>query len=315
MLIDDLGMSVIIVDAGRKRAAHLGYSRSGPIDENSFRLANYLVGQDMHAAAIESYQGQLSWYAEETCNFAVTGAVSPLFIDGVEHPCNQAINIVAGQYVELGAAIKGGYNYISFDRALDLTRIKGSCTTVNREGVGGLRGDGSKLKAGDQLRFDGPARSIKPLVARQNLFTPIEAQYDIRFALGQEFASFDKDDLLIAQHNYFTVTSAMDRMGVRLDGPNISYKGQAERLPSAGLPANTIQVTSGGQVIIMLADSQTIGGYPKLGAVIKADAYKFGQMSPGSQIRLIPVDALTARQAFILYEQKWRSLFDSMSKK
>ena len=135
----------------------------------------------------------------------------------------------------------------------------------------------------------------------------------IRVILGPQQEHFTAAALQEFVNSAYTVTPQMDRMGMRLDGPPLKHvTPEAADIVSDGVTPGVIQVPGNGQPIILLADCQTVGGYPKIATVISADLPRLAQRKPGDVLRFRAVDAEEAKAALLDLESRWRAWADTL---
>jgi biotin-dependent carboxylase-like uncharacterized protein len=170
--------------------------------------------------------------------------------------------------------------------------VLGSRSTLVRAGIGGL--DGRALRAGDCLPLCQPraAEAEEVRLAGLNLAPPPR----FRIILGPQDDYFTAEALAALSQKSFTVTPASDRMGMRLDGPHLGHS-KGYNIVSDGIAPGTIQVPGNGLPIVLLADRQTTGGYPKIATVISADLPALGRLTPGAQVRFEVVSIEAAEAA------------------
>ncbi|MFS2202880.1 allophanate hydrolase, partial [Pseudomonas sp. Pseusp3] len=181
--------------------------------------------------------------------------------------------------------VQGAGAYLAAPGGFDATPVMGSKATVCREGLGGLNGSGLALTAGDRLGWSAPPPAPRELEATQ--IPDLSSAKPLETVLGAQIADFAGQSLFDAFNSPWQVDSRADRMGVRLLGPALHYQGTA--LISEGIPLGAIQVPPDGQPIILLNDRQTIGGYPRLGALTPRSLARLAQCLPGAELRLSPV--------------------------
>lgn len=301
------GLFTTIQDLGRPGHAAQGVPPSGAADPTSLRLANHLLVNDHHAAALElTLLGGEYEFSHDT-QVCLAGADMPATIlspDGTSRNLPQATptHIHAGERLRLAFARSGARAYLAIRGGLEAPLILGSRSTLSNVTLGGL--DGRALKPGDTLRTPranlarGPAqppRHAQPGALAQpptNLF-----EHTLHVVPASHTSRFATDALATFASAEFTVSSHSDRMGLRLQGPRITPPGNG-RLLSEGMMWGAIQVTESGQPIILLPDHPTTGGYPVIACVIAADLPKLGQLRPNDRIRFEIVTLDHARAAW-----------------
>lgn len=287
-----------IQDLGRPGYRHIGMPLSGALDPEWMCIANALVGNPPSAAVLEMRLLGPRLRALGHVAIALGGEFSAVMEtrDGARRAAaNWCGHLLApGETLDLGA-LRSGIGYLAVSGGFGVEPVLGSRSTYARAGIGGLAG--RSLVAGDRLEV-GPAATSIVLGLKQ---APELEAGPIRVIAGPQREHFSDGawrDFLGAE---FTVTRDADRMGLRLAGPRL------EHLPALGadivsdaVTPGAIQVPGDGNPIVLLADCQTVGGYPKIATVIGADLRRLGHALPGQQLRFAEVtvdDALDARRA------------------
>lgn len=307
-LIESPGFLSLLQDAGRTGVMHLGLATGGAMDRHAWAWANYLLGNPFGTAALEITFGRLEFVSQISTSIAVTGAAVTLMVNGQEQSLWSNIALNAGDRVSMNAPGAGLRNYLAVVDGFQVAPGLGnSCATLHREKTGGLQGDGQPLKAGDLLPCKAQQHSYHSVRRR----VPAEWIPDYRepltldVILGAQLDRFPSASLECFFNQPYVLSAQSDRMGARLDGPALSVKG--ERLISEGISLGAVQVPANGLPIILLNDRQTIGGYPKLGAVAPRSLDALAQRQPGTTLRF---RALALHQA-----QQGERLFLSFFKK
>jgi antagonist of KipI len=293
------GMLTTIQDLGRWGLQDRGVPVAGPMDLYSHRLANRLVGNEESAAALEvTLMGpELQADAHVVC--AVTGAAFALTVDGVPVRMHAAFEVPAGGRLRFGERVAGARASLAIRGGIELDEVFGSRATslVSKMGPFG----GRALKAGDVLPI---GESISTSVTSSpDAALPMPAGgARLRVIAGPHDHMFTPEAFENFYHSRFTVTTSSNRMGYRLEGLPLTHAGSADILSDA-TPIGSLQVPASGQPILLMADRQTTGGYPKIGTVITADLPLAGQLAPGDWIEFVPcspqaaLDALKSQQA------------------
>lgn len=283
------GLMVTIQDTGRFGHAHSGISSSGPMDPLACRTANALVGNSAGQAALEfAYLGG-SYRVESPCRVAVTGAVPQIRIDGRPVAAWESHPLKPGELLEVGAINGGVWGYIAFSGGIAVPPVLGSRATHLRTGLGGLDGsvlcEGARLPLGDTQ--DGPLlRLTLPIRPKQGGIHVVPGPQDDYFssAVWEHFLS-----------SPFQVSTKRDRMACVLEGPHLAaFRGHD--IISDGVVPGAIQVPSSGQPIVLGADCQTTGGYPKIAVVTSFDLARLHQLPSGSSFRFVSVTQQRAEE-------------------
>lgn len=283
------GMLTTVQDLGRWGHQNLGVPVAGPMDVYSHRLANRLVGNAAGAAALEVtlIGPELRAGGDVVC--AVAGAQFELFVNDRPVPTNRFFAVPSGGRVRFGNRLAGTRAAFAVRGGFDLPAAFGSRAThlVSRMGPFGGRG----LSAGDVLRV-GRAVAGAPAVSGVPLKLP-SGGARLRVIAGPHDALFTPEAWIALVKGRYIVTPQSDRMGYRLEGPPLAHAATADILSDA-TPIGSLQVPSSGQPILLMADRQTTGGYPKIATVITADLPLAGQLAPGDWIEFAPVTVAEA---------------------
>jgi antagonist of KipI len=291
------GMLTTVQDAGRWGYQHSGVPVAGPMDWYSHRLANRLVGNHDRAAALEiTLLGpEIETDADTTC--VVSGARFDVTVNGVATDATRPFVVPAGGRLRFGARRGGARGTFAVGGGFDVPVVFGSRATsvVARMGPFG----GRALMAGDMLPV--AASTMASQSAGCPLVLP-DGGARVRVLRGPHYEMFTAAACATFLRSRFMVTPESNRMGYRLQGPALSHHGAAEILSDA-TPMGSVQVPGSRQPILLMADRQTTGGYPKIATVITADLPLVGQLAPGDWIEFAEctrddaIEALSAREA------------------
>ena len=301
LLIEASTPLCLLQDAGRFGVRHLGVTQGGAADWVSMSWANKLLGNSLDAAVIEVTLGGLTLLAEQDCCLALAGADLGAMLDSRPLAPWRSFFMRKGERLCFTQPILGARAYLAAPGGFDAPPVLGSCATVVREELGGLDGMGRALAKGDQLSYAGSAFVLHALpdhlIPDLNLNSPLDV------VLGAQIGQFSGLSLFDAFNSEWTLDSRADRMGIRLLGPELVYLGAP--LISEGIPLGAIQVPPDGQPIVLLNDRQTIGGYPRLGALTPLSLARLAQCLPGAPVRLKPIVQTTAHQQHVAYVQRF----------
>lgn len=294
----DCPMPVTVQDAGRPGYRHLGVPLSGALDTEWLALANALVGNPLTTAALEMRLLGPRLRAVNPVSFAIAGQCEA-YIDDTYGQRRDARSwnshyLATGETLVVGKVLSG-VAYLAFAGGLGLPPVLGSRSTYARAGLGGI--DGRALQAGDLLAVGAGGT---PLLLRLPQ-PPQVAGGPLRVVPGPQREYFTDAAWTRLLSEEFTVSREADRMGLRLDGTRLDHDPAfGADIVSDAVTPGVIQVPGDGRPIILLADCQTVGGYPKIAAVIGADLPRLGQALPGQTLRFVEVSmaqALAARRA------------------
>lgn len=277
------GMQATIQDLGRTGFGHLGVPEAGAMDPMSLRLANRLVGNDEHAAAIEFLLGGFAIRFHCQRAFAVCGAPLELHLNDIPVASGQWQLAKAGDLLVAGRAVYGLRSYLAVAGGIAVPAVLGSRSTDTLSGLGP-----DPLKPGDLVPVGAPSRCA-PLVNTMDftVSSPV-AEVPIRFRWGPREDRFTDDARRTLVSSVFTISSEADRIAARLIGPTLEF-AITEDLATEGLALGSIQVPPSGQPIIHLANHPPTGGYPVVGVVAIEDVVRLAQLPPGTRIRLSPL--------------------------
>ena len=303
------GVNTTFQDQGRSNLYHIGIPFSGAMDNRNYSLANKLTGNKLNSPVIEfAYQGPHLKYTGEKINLAVTGDVVFKIIKSgteIDGNCYESDQIESGDQINLISTNKSVYGYLAIGGELDLKLQWNSCSINTKANIGS--NDGKKLENGQKiniLNINSDQRKRKT----NYINSKVE---NIRVIKGPNFDYFSEEGKKIFFEKQFTVSNLSDRMGMRLEGSKIENIVNTN-IKSEGLIKGVIQVPADGNPIIMLSDHGTVGGYPKIGAVVSADYDRLVQMAPGSKIKFKEINLSDAETLFKLYEMETQNLISQI---
>jgi antagonist of KipI len=301
VVVAKAGMLTTIQDRGRWGLQGSGVPVAGPMDAVSHRVANRLLGNDAEAATLEITLIGPELIFEEAAVVAVCGAEFPLRVDGAPAPMWGPIEVRAGARMTFGPRVHGARAYCAIAGGLECEPVFGSRATslVARMGPFG----GRALVAGDRL----PLASDRPTAVEELPETTLKGRVTplvplpqggarLRVMWGPQEHLFTDAARETLTSSRYVVTPQSNRMGYRLDGPRLAHRDSADILSDA-TPLGTLQVPGSGQPILLMADRQTAGGYPKIATVISADLALAGQLAPGDWVAFAACDRRTALAA------------------
>jgi antagonist of KipI len=285
----DAGYHTSVQDLGRWGYRGHGVPTGGAADLLALRVANELVGNPPDAAGLEFVNPGPVLRCSGPCTVAVFGAWT-------EFPRGRAEKVRRNGLVDLRVVRCGRYGYLAVRGGIQVPQILGSRSTDTRAGWGGL--EGRILRKGDRLPV-GKEGVIEPI---WGVTAGFRQRYDpeqpVRFVRDEHWTC----SFAGAREYALRVEGPSDRMGVRLTGPVVS-PAPDPRHPSLPVFPGSIQVPTTGKALILLADAQTLGGYPVMGRVISADLHRVAQALPGTELRLVPVTLATAWEALASLER------------
>jgi antagonist of KipI len=312
------GIFTTIQDIGRKGYRQYGVSTSGAIDSCSLRMANILTGNEENAACLETVLAGLKLRFHRTTLLAICGADAKVCIDNQPVPMGRPVIAREGMILSVQSVSFGIRTYIAFAGGLDVPEVLQSRSTYVQGNLGGF--EGRTLKKGDQLPLGVPSdwavRLQELLLEKKRLTTSWGAYMPrmknrdsavVRVMRGCEYDWFTDEAKSRLWNNSYTISKDANRMGYRLEGAPLVREHTDDMLSDA-VAEGVIQVPPDGNPIILLADCQTTGGYPRIGTVISVDLPLLGQMQPMKRINFSEVTIEEAQQLYIEQEKYFSCL-------
>ena len=283
-------LQTTVQDLGRRGYRHLGVGLSGAMDSLSLTIGNYLVGNAADTAGLEFCMPPARLRFDVSCAMALTGADCAARLDDVSVGLGRRVAVEAGQILELAAPSSGFRAYLCVSGGIDVPLVMGSRSTDLQAAMGGL--DGRLIRRGDILKI--MAANVPRVLGTGVLLPPLG--YVIRVMPGPEFDGFEAESRALFFSAVWKVTNQSNRMGYRLEGPAL-VRRHADELKSHAVFPGFVQVPAGGAPIVLMADAQATGGYPRFATVIAVDQWRLAQTAPGSLIRFAPVSRAEAHLA------------------
>jgi antagonist of KipI len=304
------GLLTTVQDLGRWGFQAAGVSVAGPMDTFSHRLANILVSNPDEAATLEITLIGPELEFDVATTIAISGGEFNVRCQGQPIPMNAATAVAAGSRLQFGRRRSGARAYLAVAGGILTPVLLGSRATHLVSGMGGL--DGRALAAGDRLPI---LASPGPRPARRapGLTLPASGRAKLRIVPGAQADWFGEESLLAVTKASFCVSPRSNRMGYRLQGVPIAHGRTGEPI-SEPLAFGAIQVPAAGEPILLMADRQTAGGYPKIGAVIAADLPIAGQLAPGDFIEFAWCSRQEAAAALIARERPLLRVADPLAR-
>ena len=310
ILVKKGGPLTTLQDLGRYGYQKYGVLVSGAMDSLSLELGNLLVQNKPGEGALEMTMGGPVLKLPAGLVFALTGADLQAKLGGVPVPMNRAIYVKEDSTLLFGMAKTGTRGYLTVAGGFDVPLVMGSESTYLRAKLGGV--GGAPLKDGEELTVGALTESQKAFAAELSkqggkAFSSMGWSLPnggvlkpgpIRVAEGLQYDWFTEESYHIFFGRPYTITPQSDRMGYRLSGEEpLTYKEKGKSLISEPVTSGSIQVPADGNPIILMADRQTTGGYPKIGQVVQADLPRLAQLRPGEKIRFKLVTLTEAEEA------------------
>ncbi len=267
-----------VQDLGRSGHAWLGVGRSGAVDRGSLRLANRLVGNAETAACLEVLLGGLAVTCSSPAMVAVTGAPSPLLLDGRPVADGAPIVVSAGATLEVGAPTTGLWTYLAVRGGVDVAPVLGSRATDTLGDLGPV-----PLRRGHRLPVgDDPGTAV--VIDRAPMTAPTPAPITVRTWPGPRHDALDAAGHRQLHSTWWQVAADSNRVGVRLEGPPVrTSRGE---MASEGIVRGAVQLPGGGAPIVSGSDHPTTGGYPVVLVVDDDGVDALAQARPGQRVQL-----------------------------
>ena len=294
-------------DLGRRHVAAVGLTEGGVADVTAAVMANILSGNAPSAAVLEISLGGFQFEALGEVQIAITGAVLLLTINGKPQARYQRLQLSTGDVLTLGYAKRGLRAYVAVRGGFSTPLAFGSASTVLREQLGGVTGQA--LQAGECLEVN-PSEANQSMLALRSVGYQWQPKFlatqRLQWVAGGQIDQFDPAAVAAFTQQWYQVTPQSDRMGYRLRGQGLTLPvGSSNRLLSEGICLGAIQLPPDGQPIVLLPDHQTIGGYPKIGALTRDSVSVLSQCRDGT---LVQFQQITIEQAQSQRRQHWQWL-------
>ena len=287
-------------DEGRKGFQHLGVNPGGAMDSASMRIANMLVSNPAGTAVLEMHFPAAALLFREPCFVALAGADFDPIVNGEEIPMLHPVWIDAGSELHFRERRKGSWCYLAIHGGFTLECWLDSYATHLKAGKGGWKGrrlqKDDVIPARTPLRYTGVSPKVMPWSAVPVPHSVMEEE--IAIIEGPEWTMLGEESRQSLLHASFTITPSSDRMGYSLTGPALA-RDSNQQMVSSAVVSGALQLLPDGQLIVLMADHQTTGGYPCIGYVISAHLSKLAQHKPGDRIRFGTVEQVKAQQLWL----------------
>ncbi len=277
------GVLATVQDLGRRGARRFGVPTSGALEPAWLRIANALAGEREDGPAVEFFLAEIALRAVDgEVRLGIAGDVAAQVERAGEREALgswRSATLRRGDVLRVGPPRPARVGYVAI-RGLVVEEVLGSASTCVRGAFGGM--EGRPLRRGDVLEArPGPHGAERALPE-----PPRRSAEPIRAVPGPQDDHFAPGALERLFGSAYAVTATSDRMGTRLDGPPLAHLGAASaEIVSDAIVPGAIQVPGNGLPIVLLADCQTIGGYPKIATVASADLPRLAVLAPGAKVR------------------------------
>jgi antagonist of KipI len=300
------GLLATVQDLGRPGARQYGIGPGGAMDRDALRLANLVLGNRENAACVELHFPAPAIEFTSDATFAIGGADLDAALDDVPLAVWTANYAPAGSILRFRGARRGCRAYLAVRGGLAIEPWLGSRSTNLMATAGGY--EGRALKKGDTLEVAGGAspparrRAVSP-----SIIPPYSTFPTLRMIEGPEFEHLTIEAREGLCSSSFELTAESNRMGLRLDGPRLELANTAEMI-SSPVVAGTVQLPAGGKPILLMADHQTTGGYPRIGSVISCDIPLAAQLCPRSRLAFQIISVAEAQEIELSREREFAIL-------
>ena len=322
------GMLSTVQDRGRYGFQHLGVPVSGAMDYFSHRVANILAGNTADEATLEMTLRGPRLRFDDDALIALCGADLSPTIDGLPAPEGKAVLVRAGAVLDFGESIAGCRAYLAVHGGFDVPVVMGSRSTYDTARIGGL--SGRALKAADvlpvgsakappypglarQLASSKPAFSAPKWAVNQHIEKLRRSPQVVRIIPGRHWDGFPVAAREALTGSEFRMAADSNRMGCRLEGSGAVIGGAREILSEA-VTFGTIQIPPSGKPIVLMADRQTVGGYPKIAEAAGVDLHLLAQLRPGDRLRFELVSLAQAQALWLKREQEIITIREAVEK-
>ncbi|MGP2420837.1 biotin-dependent carboxyltransferase family protein [Bacillus sp. FH] len=304
------GMFTTVQDLGRSHYQQYGVPVGGAMDQSALRMINMLVGNEENEAALEMTIMGPKLLIKKTTLLAIGGADMEPLLNGERIPLWRPILAEEGSMLCFGKVKSGCRTYVTFAGGIHIDRTMGSKSTYIRAAIGGI--EGRMLKKGDYFqigvqpemanRFVQDLQKDERIKTKWAISNSILPKYKkhpkLRVIADFEYNQFTEESKKAFFTKEYKVSNYADRMGYRVEGEILNRAVEKEIL-SSSVTYGTIQIPNGGQPIILMADRQTTGGYPRMGNIISVDLPLLAQLKPGDYVSFENITLEEAEQLYI----------------
>ncbi|ANN32950.1 biotin-dependent carboxyltransferase family protein [Bacillus cereus] len=307
------GMFTTVQDLGRSYYQQFGVPVGGAMDKNALRLINMLVGNEENEAGLEMTILGPKLLIKKTTLLAIGGVDMEPLLNGERIPLWRPILAEEGSMLCFGKVKSGCRAYVTFAGGIHIEGTMGSKSTYIRAAIGGI--EGRMMKKGDCFQIgtysEMANRFIQDLqkderiktkwVISNSVLPKYKKHPKLRVIADFEYDQFTEESRKAFFTKEYKVSNYADRMGYRVEGEVLNRIEEKEIL-SSPVTFGTIQVPNGGQPIILMADRQTTGGYPRMGNIISVDLPLLAQLKPGDYVSFEKITLEEAEQLYIEQE-------------
>jgi antagonist of KipI len=284
------GILTTLQDLGRTGSRRFGVNPTGVMDHAAARIANVLLGNDENEAVLEMHFPASEIQFDEACSIAICGGDFSPRLNSKKLPGWSTVRAEAGDTLSFTSKVRGERAYLALRGGFNVELWRGSKSTNLAAGIGGGR-----LRAGDRIPFVETVYKVerRDIAAAPSIIPRYSRFPTVRILAGAEIEKLSEDSRKDLVNEAFVISKRSDRMGFRLEGKPLNVDEGSEII-SAAVNFGTIQLLPDGQLIVLMADHQTTGGYPRAGHVIGRDLPLVAQLGPGDGVGFHFVDIETA---------------------
>ena len=302
------GILDTVQDMGRNGYQHLGINPGGAIDKFAAQISNILVGNSIHEAVIEIHFPATSFLFEKDTVISLGGADFTPTINGEPMPILHPVIVSKNSILQFNKVKSGARCYLAMKDKFNISEWLNSYSTNLKAAAGGWHG--RTLQKDDIITFKTNGNYTTHLSQKDFVVLPWKAdiswsqlqKQEIKVVTGNELDWLNDESKKIFLSQSYNISNVSDRMGYRLQGEKLSTIHTIELISSA-VSFGTIQLLPDGQLIVLMADHQTTGGYPRVAHVITADLSQLAQMKAGEKIQFSMTDYKTAEAMLIVQQQ------------
>ena len=312
-IVERPGIHTTFQDSGYENLQHFGITTGGVVDNNLFKIANKLLGNNLNETIVEfAYQGPRLRLNKGSVQIVITGNVYFTIMQKSE---NFSVNIGEnfktyqlneGDIIDILATKSSVYGYFGVKGGFNVNKYNSSGSTLTRSVIG--PNEGKSIQENQLIEYN--LESIKKKLKLLS-YLPINKNNVIKVIEGPQINFFSKETINNFFSKSFKISKNSDRMGIRLEGNKILSK-KSSNIPSEGIIKGSIQVPGDGNPIVLMVDHPTIGGYPKIATVILNDLAKLAHLSVGKEIYFEKVSIKTAEKLFNANEKYLAKMFQSI---
>lgn len=318
--INKSGPHTTLQDLGRKGSQHMGFSSGGAADEHAYRWANKLLNNAQSDPAVEIIFGPFDITFHQACTVAITGAQAHVTLNNIPIKLWQTQRIKSGDRLKVASPTAGLINYLAISGGFLTQMFLGSASVVVREKTGTNLGIPFSKNSFLTYQLLSHKKEVKNTIKNYQIARPLQItpskwvpNYNepltLHIFFNSQYTLFNKHAIRRLLSNTFIVDQNSNKMGYKVRGSKIALLNSEQ--VSEGIGYGAVQIPPDGYPIILLKDRQTIGGYPKIGAISQRDAFKLSQRRAGQSIRFAQGNIQKERQELIKFLHFFTSNSDS----